>query len=72
MSLLWCCRGVPGGFALSGISLSVSFYLVKQNDMKATHLKTRDGEYKEKDILKRKAKVWRNISMVYFYLYSTS
>lgn len=32
----------------------------------------RDGEYKEKDILKREAKVWRYISMVYFYLYSTS
>lgn len=32
----------------------------------------RNGEYKEKDILKRKAKVWRYISMVYFYLCSTS
>lgn len=50
MSLLRCCYGVPGG-----IAASASAYLVKQNDMKAAHLKDhRDGEFKEKDVLTRK------------------
>lgn len=39
MSPLWCCCGVPGGFTLTGISVSAPVYLVKQNEMKAAHLK---------------------------------
>lgn len=41
---LWCCCGVPGGFALAGISVSASVCLVKQNDTKAAYLKTTEME----------------------------
>lgn len=40
MRLLWCCCRFPGGFTLTGISVSALAYLVKQNELKAAHLKT--------------------------------
>lgn len=39
MSTVRCCCRVPGGFALRGVSVSASVYVVKQSDREAAHLK---------------------------------
>lgn len=48
MSTVGCCCRVPGGFALRGVSVSASVYVVKQNDREAAHLKAGEERASER------------------------
>lgn len=53
MSTVGCCCRVPGGFALRGVSVSASVYVVKHSDREAAHLKAGEELQREADTLVR-------------------
>lgn len=72
MSTVGCCCRVPGGFALRGVSVSASVYVVKQNDREAAHLKAREERaFKEKRVVLSSKAVpihscYRSLAVIWF------